>query len=302
VDAALMQARITQEEWLSVERDRAARQLADLADRLAPISGIKHVVLLREALMMGGLEARFELTRMHRKFRDAGVILDAIDIAGLRAPWSSADSGLLNDPVGSLYEITAETGGMVAPTLDSLRRTQSLTYILGFVPPPDGKRDWNSIEVRVRNKPFGAYINHRRGYSMTPDEDVDDSLFLADVLLNDIPLNGITVDLDIERNSEAATLVARVPGVELLSVGSNGATMMDVFLYVFDEKGVVASWTQMRLNVDHAKGREFLEANPYTIRQKFRLGPGRYSAKALVQVVGTEAKGFRQAPFEMPRS
>ena len=307
--AERQQPRVGAEEWLSIHRERSIRQLGTLAERLAPISGIKHVVLLREGMATpAGFPERFEMLRTHQKYRDAGVILDAVDIAGLQAPWSSEDTGLLKDPKQLLLELTAETGGTVAPTLDSLRRTQSITYILGFRPPVQGKK-WNSIDVRMHDKPLGAIVQHRRGYSSEPAaDDTNESLFLADVLLNDIPLRGVSVDLDVQReDAEAtgvaeATVVAQVPGIELLALGAHDMTTMDVYLYVLDENDVVASWTQLRLNVDLAKGRDFLVSNPYTIRQKFKLGPGRYSAKALVQVVGSDAKGFQRASFEIPQS
>ncbi|MGZ8709786.1 MAG: hypothetical protein ACXW28_06140, partial [Thermoanaerobaculia bacterium] len=37
----------------------------------------------------------------------------------------------------------------------------------------------------------------------------------------------------------------------------------------------------------------------YTIRQEFRLDPGRYVAKALVRVAGTDTTGFRRTEFEV---
>ena len=60
------------------ETEKWMGMLGALAERLAPLEGVKHVVLLRE----GGVEVDFTyysaITSTHAKFRKAGVILDAV--------------------------------------------------------------------------------------------------------------------------------------------------------------------------------------------------------------------------------
>jgi hypothetical protein len=58
----------------------------------------------------------------------------------------------------------------------------------------------------------------------------------------------------------------------------------------------------MRVSVDLDKGREFLSANPYTMRQELTLPPGQYTAKAIVRVVGTDKTGFARKDFVIPES
>jgi hypothetical protein len=55
----------------------------------------------------------------------------------------------------------------------------------------------------------------------------------------------------------------------------------------------------MRVRVDLATGRRFLENNPYSIRQEFKIGPGRYAAKVVVRVEGKDIVGFRRTDFEV---
>ncbi len=275
------------------ETENWLRILGDLADRLAPLEGAKHVVLLRE----GGPteEFAFTISSTHAKFRRAGVVLDAVDIGGLRASWGRSAS----DGTEFLRGLAVPTGGTVTTTFDSLRELQKLTYVLGFSPPRSDRR-WNTIDVRLRNKPLGTHVRHRLGYSTNaPREKASDGLLLADAILNDIPQNGMTVGVRTETSGVDTTLIAQVPGVEVLALGNDGATTMDAFLYVFDQANAVVAWTQVRVRVDHEKGRDFLTANPYTIRRDFRLGPGRYSAKALVRVVGKDVTGFGRGQFEV---
>lgn len=287
----LLQQKVEGEQHANLTEKWVA-ELGVLAERLALLDGVKHVVLMRE----GGVDEALPraLTKMHAKFRSAGVILDAVDIGGVRAPWTTEG---FSDGTTFLRSLSLETGGAVTMNFDQLRKMQQLTYVLGFHPPANGKV-WNTIDVRVRNQRFGTDVRHRSGYATGPrNATKSDGLLLADVLVNDIPQNGMTVDLDVVREGEGATLVARVPGVEVLALGENGATMLDVFFYVFDAQNVVAGWTQVRLKVDHENGRAFLSSRPYTIRQKFRLGPGKYSGKALLRVVDKDVIGFDRASF-----
>lgn len=289
-------------------------RLGDMAERLAAISGLKRVILIADGAA-GGAD-RGSVTIMHRRFRAAGVILDAVELDANTVPTSFGPQIKVNTPrsrfmlpendkTASLYALALETGGTVtkhadiADGLRSLRDMHRMTYVLGFTPPADQKDD-NTISVRVPGQPFGTTVNHRPGYSTRPPGDRGDALFLADVLMNDIPQRGLTLDLRLDRDAKGATLRASVPGRELLSIGADrNAAMLDVIIYVFDEKGSAVGWGYSRLSLDLAKGRQFLESNPYTLRQRFELGSGKYSAKALLRVVGTDIAGFQRSDFEV---
>ena len=296
------------------DQSTLASLLGDMADRLAPISGVKHVILLSDG-SSGGAD-RGSVVLMHRRFRAAGVILDAVELDANTVPGSFGPNVRVNSPktrfllpendkTASLYDLAIETGGTVAKHADiaaglrSLREMQSVTYVLGFTPPPSQKSD-NTIAVHVRGQPFGTTVNHRLGYSTVSKGDRGDALFLADVLMNDIPQRGLTLGLKVDRAASGATLEASIPGRELLAYGGEkSAELLDVILYVFDEKGAVAGWGYSRLRLDLAKGREFLEANPYTMRERFALGAGKYSAKALLRLAGTDIAGFQRSDFEV---
>ena len=135
-------------------------------------------------------------------------------------------------------------------------------------------------------------VRYRRSFTLRRP-DGDDSLFLADTLLNDIPHRGMSLDLDVNGSSVAAT----IPGTELLATSTSQPLPLEVFLYVFDEQGQPVGWQQARIDIDLTKGREFLTANPYTVRKAFQLEPGRYAAKAIVRIPGTDRMGFQRTDF-----
>ena len=295
-------------EWDREERFRDERlfadDLADLADQLAPLSGIKHVVLLTER---PGSPDPFHVIdpaeRVHERFRAAGVILDGVDVRLSRVPGGTASEArsaagppdlLLS---GFLYSITGPTGGTVDASLCGLQERNRFTYILGFQPSPASQKKTNSIRVRLKNRPLFTEVRYRQSYTLGEPDPKKDWLFLADTLLNDIPQLGVTLDLEVKGTS----VVATIPGVELLSYANDAPLLLDVYLYVFDEQGQPAAWKRVRLAVDLAKGRDFLNAHPYTVRQDFELPPGRYSAKAIVRVVGTDKTGFAREDFVAPQ-
>lgn len=276
-------------------------ELVALADRLSSLEGVKRVVLLSERRGAQDLGVRYgNLAAMvHQRYRAAGVILDGVDIRLPWAPVGDSDQrlapGLSPEPAvsGLLSDLALDTGGTVTASLRDLGRRTSITYVLGFRPPADLGGGTHSIRVRLKKAPLLTEVRHRRSFTLASGRRGDEALFLADTILNDIPQRGVTVDLDVK----GTTVSARIPGAELLAHPAHRPLMLDVFSYVFGEKGDAVAWSHMRLRVDLAKGREFLEAHPYTVRQNFSLGPGRYAAKALVRILGTDILGFQRADF-----
>lgn len=295
---------------------RAARHLSFLADRLGPIDGVKHVILFAE----GGRRVADPRTAalMHERFHAAGVILDAVELDSMRvhgfvgAETRNEGSLLLSpttqtlvDRSEPLYTLALATGGTVTKHgninegLRLLREIQGVTYVLGFKRPETGKAQ-NEITVKVKNQGFGTTVTYRRGFSNQAPAGTAEGLFLADVLMNDIPQRGLTLNLNVDPQKAAARVLVSVPGQELLAREVDGTqTDIDVFLYVFNERDLVAAWAYWRLNIDLEKGREFLASNSYEIQRLFALAPGRYSAKALLRFPNTDITGFQRADFEV---
>ncbi|MEK6374977.1 MAG: VWA domain-containing protein [Acidobacteriota bacterium] len=302
-----------QDEIDVIEQASMIEQLAALADRLAALTGRKEVILLSEGSRSGSNQLRFELSvrqrlmNMHQRFRAAGVLLHAVDAAGLRAPFpGSAEqrgntTALLSAPK-ALYSLALGTGGAVKSSLRALQNVQRVTYVLGFQP-RGPQKERNTIRVRVKNLPLGTIVRYRPGYSAEGPygSGSGDVLVLADTLMNDIAQEGITVGLEVTKKSATTELAAVMPGPELLALSGDGPVLLDVFFYLFDDRHLVADWHYARIAIDREKGREFLSANPFTVRKEFAgLQPGCYAAKTLVRVVGTDVTGFRRAEVEIP--
>ena len=302
-NTALAMQRRFEDQWASMESLRLIDHLSALADRLEPLDGVKHVVLMSNGWHADepSLSAFLQnVSRMHKRFKKAGVILDAVDVKGPKAPWGVGLS--IEDQIGispSLYALALETGGVVGTSIGRLQKLHSVTYVLSFRPSGPQKKT-NDIRVRVKNIPFGTIVRHRPSYSLEGPATSKETngLFLADVLLNDIPQNGMSVALDVKQDGKV-DVTASVPGVELLARSTDKPVVLDVFFYIFNDRKSISGWSQARIAIDLQKGREFLQANPYTIHKEFDLAPGKYSAKALVRVVGTDIVGFQRASFDV---
>lgn len=293
-------------EYDSTQDELIIGYLAEVADRLAPIVGLKNVVFLSE---MGHLseedpgDARRYRLRMnqifknvHDRYRAAGVVLDAVDLANLRAPWTSASA----DMPQVLATLAGGTGGTATHSLNALEARQKSSYVLAFQP-RGPQQPMNSIRVKVKKVPFGTIVRHRKGYSATatPDRGKDDGLFLADVLMNDIPQNGISVDVVATEEAKRTQVAVKIPGIEMLARPVDGPLLLDSFLYLFNEKNDVVAWTYDRLSLDLQKGEDYLRANDYEIVKEFNLPPGKFSAKSLVRFAGTELAGFKRIDVDV---
>lgn len=260
---------------LTVDRRAAENQVLDLTElsvRMASLQGQKHVVLLSEgtdgrnrrdtiqtasfsggytiyrtgissAIDGGGFGNRV-LTLMDRlgdAFQASDVFLHTVDVEGVGA--------LLGSP--SLYLLAEETGGRfvhsrndLGAALTDLSTSVSHGYVLGFVP-RNVRTGHNQIEVRLREPKRGTSVRHREGFSGTPRKtDVSEGLYLADVVMNDVPQTGTAATLKISGH----TLTATVPMAQLAAqlAGSGSAELL---VYVFSKDGVAVGFHRHTIDV-----------------------------------------------------
>jgi VWFA-related protein len=291
------------------EADTAAgdwtEALGRMAGELAPLEGIKHVVLFSEAHALDAASSMLygpALERMLQQFRRAGVVLHVVDIAGLRVP-GSVDARATHAP-DFLFTAALGTGGRVIhgagieTAVRMLAESRSVTYLLG-IRPPAKEEESNEIRVRVKGQPPFTEVSHRRGYARSgKDARSVSGLVLADVMLNDIRRNDLTVDMRVRR-AKGPLVDVVVPGDELLAHASLGSIEADIFIYVFDQAGNVAGSKHRRVSLNAARVRTALAGKSLTVTEPFELPPGRYAAKSLVRIVGRDRMGFQRLDFSL---
>jgi VWFA-related protein len=309
-------------------------ELGELARRLSAMEGYKHVVLLSpgfDASVLHGITSRrllsdistgpmaslaslnqhggstltfspnarllAEMRAMTEKFASAGVFLDAIDTAGLRPMQTLYDNE-------SLSALTHDTGGTLiehrnnlTECLQTLIDRQRVVYVLGFVPPKTDKAT-NAINVKLVNVPRGIHAAFRQSYSTVVDPpDTTDRLRLADIVMSDIPQNGVTAAANVETALGGATVEMSIPGPEVLAHAIAGMVGAEAMLYVFNGPTVVGFKTK-KVTIDVERAEEGLSAGaPLRVRETFDLPPGKYAAKVLVRIDGDGSLGFARTDF-----
>jgi VWFA-related protein len=307
--------------------------LGNLATRLAPIEGQKHVVLLSggfnnsilhgvnfaqnmrrgDIQLMGQTRTVSPLSPaavtvsepsligreriMSRRFAAAGVFLDAIDINGVPGAWSNSTNE-------GLFTLAHDTGGSVVynrndlhEALDHLSDLQRVAYVLGFKSHDTGKEQ-NAIHVSLRNH-TGVDVTYRPSYSATlPTPSANDALRIADILENDLPQTGITVRSSVVAEAGNARIDVEVPSRELLAVGGGTTVEGEALIYVYRGDAVVA-FRQKGLTVDAARADAALAGAPIHITDDVPLPPGTYAVKVVVRVKGAEALGFARSDVQV---
>jgi len=297
--------------------------LGELADRLAPLEGNRHVVLLTsgfdtslfhgagpaQTIGRGGLGQMDRPVRqgsslgmsdpgvgravkeMYAHFTGAGVFLDCIDIEGVRLSFSSnADSE-------GLSMLARDTGGQVVlnrndlgEAMQTLADMQRVVYILGFHAADTGRRE-NTIQVKLRGVD-GVKVTYRPSYSSTvPKTSTIDALRVADILENDIPQTGVTTSIA----ARGKTIDVEVPARELIALGRPANAEAEAMLYVYSGRSIVA-FKDKRISIDAARADA---TKPVHVVETFDLPPGHYVAKVLLRVDGTDALGFARTPMNV---
>ncbi|HEX9457748.1 MAG TPA: VWA domain-containing protein [Thermoanaerobaculia bacterium] len=249
------------------------------------------------------------LEEMARSLRGSDVVLHAVDIQGVRV--QSDENGARINSNDALHLLSAPTGGEVFKNsndinadLEKMLRAQDVVYVLGFRAPASNDGKFRELKVRVTGVP-GARVFHRAGYYSSGTENaLERSLSNAEIVLNDV------VQSDIQVATLAAPFPARggnsrVPMV--VDIGTDGLVrdtktkdvIAEIYVYAFDDQGIVRDRSFQRLTIDTAKlaGHNGIKYFP-----TLSLPPGKYALKTLVRVAGTERKGFVRTDIDVPTS
>jgi VWFA-related protein len=301
-----------QDAALEPRRRLVTNQFADLeaiAKRIAALEGQKHVVIFSSGwnwrLMIIPGQGYNEYPDMHaglakvaQAFRAAGAFLHGVDISGVRP-----ERNAIADSQEGMRRMTRPTGGDVLAStndfttaLTNLSTSESSVYILGF---QRHGNDGGDIDVKVNGLPRGTRVAFRPGFGApaTPAAKKEvDSLLLADILLNDVPQSGVSLQSGVTPNEGGAEIAVSFARAEVVPQLLEASPAIDLMFYVFDEHGATAGFKAKRILFD-ATSR--VSSGYVTIREPFSLPPGKYVAKALLRVAGTNSLGFTRKEFKV---
>jgi VWFA-related protein len=261
----------------------------------------------------GSPDSMKSIDLMAEAFRKADVVLHAVDIQGVRVR-NEVRGGTTFNSNGGLFLLADATGGTVfrnsndiSAEFDRLTRQHEVVYVLGFHVPVSRPGQFHDLKVKLVNVP-GARAQHRGGYYDPGTEStIERALTTAEVIVNDIPQDAIRMaalaaSFPTDRPAAQVPVVLEIDGAGVVQAAKKGIATADIFIYAFDESGVVRDSLFQRVVLELAKVGDRLGGNGIRFYGTLNLPPGRYAIKNLVHILESDAKGFRRVDLNVPKA
>ena len=251
--------------------------------------------------------------RMATMFKRSDVFLHAIDIQGVRGV-ADADVGHRGGSNEGLFLLANSTGGQVFKNandlksdFDRLAKTQEVVYVLGFQAPSSQAGKFHDLKVKLVNVPGGRATARAGYYENGGENPVERSLSNAEIIINDIPQKSVRVDalaagFPTSGPNAQVPVILEINGEDIMKAaqGRPSATA-EIFLYAFDDDGLVRDSLFQRVGLDLAKVGPQLSASGMKYYATLSLPPGHYAIKTLVKVADAEVRGFARRDITVPK-
>ena len=249
---------------------------------------------------------------MSELFRRSDVVLHAIDTRGVRVN-VDARAGVTQQSNESLFLLANATGGTVfsntndlASGFSDLLRQEEVVYVLAFSVPTSEPGRFHPIKVKLVDVP-GARVVHRSGYyEAGAESEAEQNLRVGQILINDIPRNGLRLTtLPVAFRGEEGEIaqvpvVVDVSGEDIVAAADDQIVVVDVFVYAFGADGRVRGSTVQRLQLDMFRVQDKLAAGGLKYLATLELPPGAYAIKTLVRLPELDRDGFARAELTVP--
>jgi VWFA-related protein len=247
----------------------------------------------------GSSSAATMVDRMAQAFRASDVVLHAIDIQGVRVQNDVVSGSNLNSNAG-LFTISRPTGGEVFQNSNDLKnnfarmlRAQEVVYVLAFQGPSGSSGKFHDLKVKLVNA--SGRINYRTGfYESGGETSTERALTTAEVIVNDIPQDDVHVaafaaPFPAGNGNSQVPIILDINGADLMKEARGNMAAAEVFVYAFDDEGVVRDRLYQRLTFDIRKVGDRLKTG-VRYYGTLVLPPGSYAIKSLVRAGEAEKK------------
>ncbi|HYI10766.1 MAG TPA: VWA domain-containing protein [Thermoanaerobaculia bacterium] len=260
----------------------------------------------------GNPETQKSISMMAEVFRHSDVILHAVDIQGLRVQGDVRGGAKLNTNEG-LFLLANSTGGTVfrnsndiSSEFDRLTRQHEVVYVLGFRAPAGRPGQFHDLKVKLVNAPGGARLQHRGGYYDAGNETIiERALSLAEIVVNDIPQEDIDVaalaaPFPTDDAKSQVPVVLEIKGTDVVKAAKSQTATADIFVYAFDDGGLVRDSVHQRVTLDVAQIGDRLRDSGIRFYGTLHLPPGQYAIKSLVRIAESDTRGYRRIELTVP--
>jgi len=245
--------------------------------------------------------------------RKSDVILHAVDIKGIRT-YVDAQSGYDKRSNEGLHVVAGATGGTVFKNSnnisDDFQRVithHEVSYVVGFNGATSQPGRFHRIRVRVVNAPAGSRVTARAGYFEAGggENSVERSFSNAEIVLNDLPQDEIRVaelaaPFVTSGPNAQVPVILEIDGADLIRAAKNDVSTAEIFVYAFDDDGLVRDSLVQRVALDLGKVRDKLKESGVKYYGTLSLPQGHYAIKSLVRVAETQSRGFVRRDVNVP--
>ena len=242
--------------------------------------------------------------------RASDVVLHAVDIQGVRVDNNVQQGSVVNSNAG-LFLLSRAGGGEVFHNsndlnadLNRMLRDQDVVYVLGFQPPTTAPGKFHSLKVKVKDVP-GARVSYRTGYYERGAEGpIERQLTSAQIILNDIPQNDIAVSALAApfptSGKPQVPVILEINGSDLMENTKSSTINVEIFLYAFDDEGLVRDRMFQVVSIDMTKLAQKMRQSGIKYYGTLSLPAGKYAIRSLVRVRETDRKGFTHVDVNVP--
>ena len=252
------------------------------------------------------------LDQMGKIFKRTDVVLHAIDIKGVRGSSDIRDgAGQSNQ---GLFLLANATGGTVfkntndmKSNFDKLARQHEVVYVLGFNAPTGSAGKLHDLKVKLVNVP-GGRVQHRLGYVEAGKEnELQRTLTTAEIVMNDIPQEDVAVAaiaaaFPVSPTNAQVPVILEISGPDLVKHAVKNVVNTEIFVYAFDQDGVVRDSLFQRLGLEVDKVGEKLKSGGVKWYGTLNLPAGKYAVKTLVRLPDADKKGYVRTDVYVPQT
>jgi hypothetical protein len=137
-------------------------------------------------------------------------------------------------------------------------------------------------------------------YEQGGESTAERSLSTAEVIINDVPQNGVRVaafaaPFPSSHGNSQVPVILDLNGADLAKNAKGNAAGAEIFVYAFDSEGIVRDRLYQRIALDMGKVGDRLRANGVRYYGTLVLPPGTYAIKSLIRTGDPDPKGGNDA-------
>ena len=268
----------------------------------------------------GDATLRGTLYTMVRQLSNADCVVHSIDVTGLGSDRGLTRSGMNENPApetsgrDSLNFLATETGGRffkdsndLGAALGEILDMTSRYYILGYQPEA-GKRPGTFHKLKVKLRRKGARLSHRTGYferlprpSQAPLQRKFEAaqLVMTGAGTSDLPFSALCLPFPDPGPRQTLGVVVQVPRGDLRWQPGQ-ATSLEVYGYAVAVDGVVHDHLAQLARFDPGRGDPQDQARGVSFYGTFRVVPGKYTVKLMVQDPESGSAGVQFLDVTVP--